>query len=746
MADCRLDKHSEEYNLDPDRVQKESTPLVSDVPSFDHLVFILRQNNLNLFSFVEEIKSTIRGLSPEAMSQLLIDFAHYLPVSDLSNDEEREVEHSRQSFLLYYREKKIEEREIDMLEGNVCSDSESDNPDEWIDVDLRTDAGKKLIQKERRRIRQKAKRQAAKSVAEECLLRRKIPKRVGRVLRDFPDIGKEIENFVQSKRVGADAWRRTGILTFDGNVKQGQKVTYKRIKQHLEEKYNTTFSYGTIVQLSVVKNKRRLSAKRYKGVARITCRRARKGFSLRFNPDAHWSCSLYKGLDKIQLQDGTDKCVLNRDDAAGFRLDTTYTHKQNKVLSISASPEVTTRTDFVNKYSSILQVSSYLIMETENTSDVCAAVVKGQALFRKNAAQHLSDLTMLQQTNPSFKESLAKDIECIRVDGASDEGPGHEEVQFYWTERHLSMSKACTIVTTRHSGGSYLNKVELLNGCISVGHSNVFIPSTLNGPCYTDEGSIDDEKVKLNQDIATDVYIDRVSGSTFNGKEIYFTKGASDAQAIYNQSRRDHLLVFLKGSKKQKAVLKKEQSTLYTYFEEVWKVRNSHMVKGLPCQYVFVLLPCYKHDCSHELCGKGKPEKDRLWYENGPPLRNIPFPIPDQKRPWGSEDCTECQSVCSGHFLSPEDNIQHVAKHGTGDCQFSPPSEVIKSAFSKRARQGQLMDENTILTLAKTTLLSKEEVQMWVDHLSCLAKHRQAGAKKAAKSRAKKGTSYILNL
>jgi len=112
-------------------------------------------------------------------------------------------------------------------------------------------------------------------------------------------------------------------------------------------------------------------------------------------------------------------------------------------------------------------------METENTSDVCAAVVKGQALFRKNAAQHLSDLTMLQQTIPSFKDSLTKDIECIRVDGASDEGPGHEEVQFYWTERHLTMSKACTIVTTRHSGGSYLNKVELLNGCISVGHSNV---------------------------------------------------------------------------------------------------------------------------------------------------------------------------------------------------------------------------------------------------------------------------------
>ena len=101
--------------------------------------------------------------------------------------------------------------------------------------------------------------------------------------------------------------------------------------------------------------------------------------------------------------------------------------------------------------------------------------------------------------------------------------------------------------------------------------------------------------------------------------KIYFPKGASDAQAIYNQSRRDHLLLFLKGSNKQKAVLKKDQSTLYSYFEEVWKVRNSHIVKGLPSLYVFVLLPCYRHDCSHELCGKGKPEKARLWYENAFP-------------------------------------------------------------------------------------------------------------------------------
>ena len=148
---------------------------------------------------------------------------------------------------------------------------------------------------------------------------------------------------------GADAWRRTGVATFDGNLKRGPRVTYQRIKEHLQNKYNTTFSYGAIVQLSVAKNKRRKSAKRYWAAANVKCKRARKGFNVRINVDAHWSVSFYKGLDVIQLQDGRDKCILNRDDAAGFRLDTTYTHKQHPSVADSANPEVTTCTDYIDK-------------------------------------------------------------------------------------------------------------------------------------------------------------------------------------------------------------------------------------------------------------------------------------------------------------------------------------------------------------------------------------------------------------
>lgn len=37
--------------------------------------------------------------------------------------------------------------------------------------------------------------------------------------------------------VGADAWRRTGVLTFDGNIRLPQRVTYERIRLHLQEVY-----------------------------------------------------------------------------------------------------------------------------------------------------------------------------------------------------------------------------------------------------------------------------------------------------------------------------------------------------------------------------------------------------------------------------------------------------------------------------------------------------------------------------
>ena len=290
---------------------------------------------------------------------------------------------------------------------------------------------------------------------------------------------------MQDRNVGADAWRRTGVLTFDGNVNLKEKVTYERIRCHLVEVFQRPISFGSVVELCVARNKHRRSAKRYRGIAQVTTRRARKGFTLRYNPDSHWSSAFYKGLNKLQYTDGVNAVTMNRDDSSGFRLDTLTTCKQHASPVVRGQETLTTRTDYVNKYPSILQTTSYNFTGTATTAESCVGVVKAGTLHHKNPAQHAADLEMLQEkgelSSVFFQNSHPKPIDCIRVDGAADEGPWHEEVQFWWTVRHMFQNKVATLVTTRSSGSSYLNRVELQNGCLALGHSNTFIPSTLAG-------------------------------------------------------------------------------------------------------------------------------------------------------------------------------------------------------------------------------------------------------------------------
>lgn len=175
-----------------------------------------------------------------------------------------------------------------------------------------------MIAKRRKAIQRRTRRLRAKAVAEQRFLSKKSSTQISRILSQCPDIGKVIESFVSEHNIGADAWRRTGVLTFDGNTRLPKKVTYECIRLHLQDVYKHHFSYGSVVQLCVARNKQRLSAKRDHGVAKVTTRRARKGFTLKYNPDTHWSATFYKGLNSIQLKDGRDLCLVNRVMLRGF--------------------------------------------------------------------------------------------------------------------------------------------------------------------------------------------------------------------------------------------------------------------------------------------------------------------------------------------------------------------------------------------------------------------------------------------
>ena len=64
----------------------------------------------------------------------------------------------------------------------------------------------------------------------------------------------------------------------------------------------------------------------------------------------------------------------------------------------------------------------------------------------------------------------------------------------------------------RYSSGegrsSYLNRVELQNGCLSLGHANTFIPSTLGGACTDpNTGAVNEEVLRNNLNLAIAAYV-----------------------------------------------------------------------------------------------------------------------------------------------------------------------------------------------------------------------------------------------
>lgn len=228
---------------------------------------------------------------------------------------------------------------------------------------------------------------------------------------------------------------------------------------------------------------------------------------------------------------------------------------------------MTTRTDYVNKYTSTLQTTLYNFTGTQSTTEIGAGVVKAPTTIHpKNPCQHAADLAILEQQvelQPAFRHpdtGAPKSIDCIRVDGVSDEGPRHLEMQYYWTEGHLLMNKVATLLTIPCSDSSYLNHVELQNSCLSLGHSGTFIPSTLAGSCMDpNTDAVDNSKLQENMSLAIDAYIPRVNGCPWGDSVIHLYRGADSTE----QHEICELLVFLKGSNRSKSALCKQELTLY---------------------------------------------------------------------------------------------------------------------------------------------------------------------------------------
>jgi hypothetical protein len=153
------------------------------------------------------------------------------------------------------------------------------------------------------------------------------------------------------------------------------------------------------------------------------------------------------------------------------------------------------------------------------------------------------------------------------------------------------------LVTSRYSGGSNLNRVELQNRCESKARAGLFIPSTLNGSNLgVSSGEVHNDQLRRNMLDAVDVYMSRVGGTPCGDTTIKLFPGNENKGY---QDLGEKFCIVLKGNKGQKQKLKEEFPNEFAYIQKLLQIQKNHINRTIPCHYIFHLVCCYKKECSH---------------------------------------------------------------------------------------------------------------------------------------------------
>ena len=164
-----------------------------DLPT---LVEIARNSLFNFFEIAEQLNKCL--LSHSRVLELL--------KPELTQEEYNQLQISYEAFCLDEQlNAEIKLREANAINGDIVTDSESDDANEVCQIKTPLDDSiKKLIQKKRKSIKLKASRLKAKHIAEQNFLQWKVSHGVKGIVKEFPDIGTTIEEFVKQNNVGAD--------------------------------------------------------------------------------------------------------------------------------------------------------------------------------------------------------------------------------------------------------------------------------------------------------------------------------------------------------------------------------------------------------------------------------------------------------------------------------------------------------------------------------------------------------------
>ena len=167
----------------------------------------LRESGFNWFQFYERVECMMEESSNLDVSKSLEEIFLQMPHLEFSQRQLELAVQSHRAFVAATSASYEEERMARSINGEIVSESESEDPEQYIGVkNVMSEAGKLLVMKKRTAIKKRARRLRAKTLAERRFLSRKVSKRTSKILRHCPNIGETIESFVEDHRCLAQNW------------------------------------------------------------------------------------------------------------------------------------------------------------------------------------------------------------------------------------------------------------------------------------------------------------------------------------------------------------------------------------------------------------------------------------------------------------------------------------------------------------------------------------------------------------
>lgn len=138
----------------------------------DYCPSVLKESEFNWFDVVDKLETQA---NKHIHAKHLDDFFHVaIDHSDISEKDKIKL---KSSYLDEGR-RELVDREANALNGEIVSDDESENPDDYIDIDEANEKASLLILKKKEQLKRRNRYLKCKAMAERNFLSRRIPKKI----------------------------------------------------------------------------------------------------------------------------------------------------------------------------------------------------------------------------------------------------------------------------------------------------------------------------------------------------------------------------------------------------------------------------------------------------------------------------------------------------------------------------------------------------------------------------------------